>query len=263
MSDTIRTLASLQTLLADNSSAAISPQDLRDFLVSVDPENVIGAGLASGRPSNTIAGILYFSSDDPTLSRDTGSVWQSYGPIFKFTPPVVANYSWVNQGSATVTQQGNTAVLIVPATSGVNLRCQVKSAPSTPYNITIAYSFSQGSGTFVNMGACWRQSSDGKLITCMNDANLTKTVTKWSSPTLVSANYGSVTNIRSSIDLVWFRISDDGTNRKCFVSNDGLNFLQIHTIGRTDFMTADQVGFYIDAENSISSQMTLYSWAET
>ena len=32
MADTSRTLAELQTLLADNSSGAISPQDLRDFL---------------------------------------------------------------------------------------------------------------------------------------------------------------------------------------------------------------------------------------
>jgi hypothetical protein len=35
MSDTIRTLAALQTLLANNTSHDISPQDLRDFLVSV------------------------------------------------------------------------------------------------------------------------------------------------------------------------------------------------------------------------------------
>lgn len=35
MTDTVRTLAALQTLLADNSAGAISPQDLRDMLVSV------------------------------------------------------------------------------------------------------------------------------------------------------------------------------------------------------------------------------------
>lgn len=37
MADTARSLAELQTLLADNISGAISPQDLRDFLVSVTP----------------------------------------------------------------------------------------------------------------------------------------------------------------------------------------------------------------------------------
>lgn len=34
MVDTVRTVAELQALLADNTSGAISPQDLRDFLVS-------------------------------------------------------------------------------------------------------------------------------------------------------------------------------------------------------------------------------------
>lgn len=34
MPDTIRTLSALQTLLADNTSGAISPQDARDFLVT-------------------------------------------------------------------------------------------------------------------------------------------------------------------------------------------------------------------------------------
>jgi hypothetical protein len=34
MSDTVRVLSALQTLLADNTNRAISPQDLRDFLVS-------------------------------------------------------------------------------------------------------------------------------------------------------------------------------------------------------------------------------------
>lgn len=34
MADTVRTLSANQTLLADNSSGAISEQDLRDFLVS-------------------------------------------------------------------------------------------------------------------------------------------------------------------------------------------------------------------------------------
>lgn len=35
MTDTVRTVAALQALLADNSTGAISPQDLRDMLVSL------------------------------------------------------------------------------------------------------------------------------------------------------------------------------------------------------------------------------------
>ena len=35
MADTIRTIAQLQALLADNTTGDISPQDLRDMLVSL------------------------------------------------------------------------------------------------------------------------------------------------------------------------------------------------------------------------------------
>ncbi len=46
MADTLRTLSALLALLADNTSGAISPQDLRDFLVSV-------AGYRYGRAVST------------------------------------------------------------------------------------------------------------------------------------------------------------------------------------------------------------------
>jgi hypothetical protein len=42
MVDTARTLAALQALLADNTSGDISPQDVRDFLLSVFPQTAQG-----------------------------------------------------------------------------------------------------------------------------------------------------------------------------------------------------------------------------
>jgi hypothetical protein len=48
MPDTIRNEAALQTLFADNTTGDISPQDLRDFLVSV-PSLAIYAGNASAQ----------------------------------------------------------------------------------------------------------------------------------------------------------------------------------------------------------------------
>ena len=60
MADTIRTLADLQTLLADNTAGDISPQDVRDFLVSVH-----GGGLTPNAQTVTTTDI-------------TGAVGQMY-----------------------------------------------------------------------------------------------------------------------------------------------------------------------------------------
>lgn len=53
MADTSRTLAALQTLLADNTSNAISPQDIRDFLVSA----MGGYGMISTTGASTAQGM--------------------------------------------------------------------------------------------------------------------------------------------------------------------------------------------------------------
>jgi len=66
MTDTPRTLAALQALLADNTSGDISPQDVRDFLVSVMGAGGPGAEI---RPlKNTVNEGTYFNEDtDYTL----------------------------------------------------------------------------------------------------------------------------------------------------------------------------------------------------
>jgi len=53
MADTRRTLAALQALLADNATGDISPQDLRDFLVSAAP--AYGALYVSSAAATTIS----------------------------------------------------------------------------------------------------------------------------------------------------------------------------------------------------------------
>jgi hypothetical protein len=63
MVDTVRTLSALQTLLADNTTADISPQDLRDFLVSAEPHY----------------GSMYFSTPAATTPGGTGTPLKALG----------------------------------------------------------------------------------------------------------------------------------------------------------------------------------------
>lgn len=76
MTDTQRSRASLQALFPDNSTGDISPQDLRDFLVSaqLNTEQVV---LASG---GTGQSPLVFQSGNLTTSTTAGNVeYNGYG----------------------------------------------------------------------------------------------------------------------------------------------------------------------------------------
>lgn len=215
---------------------------------------------------STQAGRLYLPTDGCVLARDNGSVWKHYGPLYDLTVPINGDFSWVNQGSATIAQSGSSLYLEAPADATVNIKMREKTAPSTPYIITALMSctiFNQNNMTF---GLFFRESGTGEIqiFGMMYNAAYRLTSFKYNSATSFNASY-KVQNVESGYRGVynWFRISDDGTNRKCWYSADGKNWMEFHTIGRTDFLTADRVGFYVNSENATwKIGATLHSWKQ-
>ncbi len=70
MADTARTLAALQTLLANNTSGDITPQKVRDFLVSVFGLTTVGDLL--GIAADGVQARLPVGADDEMLVADSG-----------------------------------------------------------------------------------------------------------------------------------------------------------------------------------------------
>lgn len=248
MADTIRTKAALQTLLATNGVGAIDAQDVRDFLVSVDPENAVGKGSYASIPAVQKGGFIWLSSDSALLARDNGSTYDYWGPLFPLSPPVDSGWTWVNQGSSTITAANGGLTMYQPGHSGDGISCYVKTAPATPWSLTVYQQVTLFPNNSTYAGLCFRQSSDGKLATfsiAFTGGAYTMDSKKWTNPTTVSAGYQSTTAV--PFNCRWLRIKDDGSNRLCQWSDDGVNFVTWHSIGRTDFLTADQYGFFINA----------------
>lgn len=210
---------------------------------------------------------------DPTGAQDAATkayVDSGAGLWPDYTPPVDGDFAWINQGGASITAttvQGAAGLfLIAPANAAENIRLRKKAAPATPYSITAAI-LTRLPGAVNNNDHCgiaFRQSSDGKLaLWCMTPTQTLRSF-KYTSPTVFSATYStSITFMRESQALIWLRITDDGTNRICSVSSDGKNFQVIHSVGRTDFLTADEVGFYCNSKNNLGDVgATLLSWEE-
>jgi hypothetical protein len=110
MADTARTLAALQTLLADNSNGDISPQDLRDMLLSLANTADGGGGLGLPTFAALDAGRMRESLTpaDVDAQHNTLTVAQIVGGI-------VVHTSVTGGGNVTT----DTAVNIVAGATGV------------------------------------------------------------------------------------------------------------------------------------------------
>lgn len=233
------------------------------------PPGTSGSGNATettayGSETLTDVGDLDFYTNSFYVSRYTGSAWVPWGPLFAMTQPVSGDFSWVNQGSATVSTTNGGIYLYDPTVdASLNIRARVKSAPSTPYTITAAILFDPIVAANHNSGLLFRESGTGELVLfgILQGTGSVLQVDNWNSPTSFNANVVNVTT--RSMSLVWLRIADNGTNRICSVSSDGQNWIVVSTVARTTFLTADQVGFFVAARNATYPMgLTLLSWKE-
>jgi hypothetical protein len=212
------------------------------------------------------AGKLYLPTDGFALYRDSGSIMAPWGPIFPLTPHDDSGFAWDNQGSASVTTLKGATYISTPAAAGDSHACRVKGKTGT-YTITVLIKPSDIRPTsFASFSIGWRESSSGKLI--LNRLGYNGgwywTVSKYNSPTSLNSTY-FVTNpgVPSIYPQIWLRIQDEGTNRISSWSYDGIYYPASHTIGRTDFITADQVLYAICPNSSdYGVSMSILSWKE-
>lgn len=229
---------------------------------------VITSTAYASRQAAAKAGRLFLPNNSFYLQRDTGAAWTSWGPIFPMTPPVSGNFTWVNQGSASVTTTNGGVVLYAPATSGNNYRIRKKAAPTPPYTITAAFLATAMQVNYTSMGLLFRQSSNGKMhswnyFTQSGDASGFVSY-KMVNETTASGGYDTLYPAMRNLPVVWLRIADNNTNRICSWSGDGVTWFDLHVVSRTDFLTADEVGFYVDSCNAtFPAYMTLLSWVES
>lgn len=219
----------------------------------------------------TWSGRLQFPSDGVAIFRDTGSANSPWGPIFPLTEPPTSGWSWVNQGSATVTEAKGVIHLACAANSSTNsLKARVRTAPTAPYTITALYAgifdMSDNSGGGIGeCGVCFRQTGTSEVVTygCLWLNNNTSKFggTKWDSSTAVNSTYINTQYPGSTFAWFWVQIIDDNTNRVFKMSPDGQHWITIHSVTRTDHLTADQVGIYVNPY-SCETAMSLISWKE-
>ncbi len=245
-------------------------------------ETVLGTGVIAtaahaSRPASSLNGRIFLPSDGYSLERDTGSVYAPWGPIFPFTPPVDGDFSWENQGGASVTAAKSAIFLRAPATAGGALRIRKKAAPTPPYVITAAFmplSVLPAAGEGGSSGLLFRNSANSRIHAFYIHARTISGTSMESGWALSSFKYSDSSTFNASYlllnmpwtgSVVWLRIADNNTNRVCSVSADGQNWVDVHSVTRLDYLLAiDEVGFFCQSgQATYDSGLTLLHWKQT
>lgn len=229
--------------------------------------NVTYNSVYASPPASPASGDLWFPPDSPYSLfgglRYSGSAWV---PTNGMTMPVDGDFTWVNQGPASVdTSKGGIYLSEGPAASSVNWRIRKKAAPSTPYTITAAMLHNILGVDTMSFGLGFREASSGKLaVNSMMFSSIFRRTSRYYTNETTFAGDGCATIHAPTGALIWFRITDNGTNRVMSYSGDGQNWLTHCTLGRTAFLTADEIWFGINVNNAAYGVgVTLLHWKET
>ena len=213
-------------------------------------------------PSPSNDGDLFLPNDGVHILRDTGAAWTPWGPLFPMVDPILGDFAWINQGAATVDDTYGGIFMTAPAVAGDQFRILKLATPSTPWTLTVALTPQLFKYNNNQCGIGYRQSSDGKLVSFTVAGNAPELViNKWNSPTSWNSGYQSINWNPLGAPVIWLRLEDDGVDRIMSWSLNGAYWTEQHSVGRTDFLTADEVFMYVDSSNATYPVSCLFlSW---
>ena len=212
------------------------------------------------------SGAHYFCTDCDAVYKSDGSAWTKirtggFGGTFLADPPS-SGLTTSSLGSAAFSASLDGRLLTCPTAAGDNWRIEYKSlSPTSNYTAT-AY-LDPVSAPVANSwftGIVLVETSSGKLIHFGpgSSSGFIAHASKWNSVTSFNAHY--VASALSAVDSNrevprWLRITDNGTNRVFEYSYNSTDWITAHTVGRTDFITPDAIGW--GANNNCGSTVLL------
>jgi len=155
------------------------------------------------------------------------------------------------------------------ATNNAQLHVAYKTAPTAPWTVTAGFLYHgwDWAGTATTGGIHCRESSTSEFINMTSHGGNNHGVFRWTNPTTFTSTATTPTP-NSDVLSLWMRIEDNNTNLIFSISHDGINFFQMLSESRTNFMAGgpDQVGFALSerAWGSASPRhsIILKSWKE-
>jgi len=186
-----------------------------------------------------------------------------YGPVYTFTDPSLPSYSWVNQGTATITSSNGAQILYSPDSAGaVAIHAREITPPAAPYTLTVAMLASQLSVNYYRTGIGFRESGTGKLTT-INATVGNLAIDYWTNPTTYSSTPLNISCTWCAGGVVWYRIQNTGSALKYYLSKDSFNYVEIYSTALTSHFTTapDRIFFFVNPNAATYGVgVTVLSW---
>lgn len=203
--------------------------------------------LGLGEPAFDSTAIRLKTGDGSTAWKNLG--WATDAP---FVPPPSTGWTALNSGS--VTDNTDSRSNTMASAAGDNWRGEVRTlTPASSYTATLYFDWSLPDVNFAEAGLILRNSTSGSFLTYgpVFNNGFTLSTIKLTNPTTVSATYKAqgVGSLAHGLPH-WLRIRDDATTRFYEYSYNNIDWILHFSVGRTDFITPDQIGWGISANNS-------------
>lgn len=218
---------------------------------------IVGRGAFASRPSGTNIGDLYECTDVGNEYRWNGSSWDMTrgGALTAFTPP--PSSSWIALNSGSVSAALDSRLNSVSSGGVDNWKGEIRTlTPSSNYTALFYFDWALPGVDFAQAGIVLRDSVGGSFITFgpvynSSSGGFALSATKFTPPTSFAGFYASlpVGFVVGGIPN-WLRVRDDATNRFYEYSFNGVDWILLTSSVRTDFVTPDQIGWGVRANNS-------------
>ena len=230
---------------ADYETAAGAPTDA-DYLVKTANAGLSAERVVTDTSSVTVdwstAGQAKFNAQIYVPGRTTAS------SVTLAPPGVISGWTALNTPAGVDNTDGSIYMSRTGA-GAYSIGGYYKTAPATPWTWTMNIRYNS-SLQASNSALLFFRDNAGQLATfaVVYSGGWNLQSYKWTDATTPSADYS--TALFDPGGSIWLRIADNGVNRIVSYSIDGTNFTAFHTVGRTDFLTATQYGFGLQADTA-------------
>jgi hypothetical protein len=168
------------------------------------------------------------------------------------------DFTWVNQGSASVATNGDSLTMRCPTDAARNLRMLALTPGGGSWTYIAALRGMAGGdgGCAPHFGLGMRENATGKVIAigwaASNVNNQKLLLVKWTNSSTLSSTQVEKRCVMN-FHIIWFKVEYDGTNVKFYVSPDGVEWILVRSESKTTFFTTapDEVVWYgCNFENS-------------